>query len=178
MFRKSPTAALPRWTIGLSMKSTVWWLASTRYKLAALSFLLCLGGADRAAAADMQTLEIATRSGVQVFSVEVAKTDAEREHGLMFRTSLPDGQGMVFDFSPEQNVVMWMKNTLIPLDMIFVRADGRILRIAENTTIQSEERIPSGGPVRAVVEVIAGTAKKYGIQAGDRVGFPALFRSK
>jgi uncharacterized protein len=178
MFRKGPTAALQRWTIGLSMKSTVWWLATTRCMLAAIGLLLCLGGVDRAAAADMQTLEIATRSGVQVFSVEVAKTDAEREHGLMFRTSLPDGQGMVFDFSPEQNVVMWMKNTLIPLDMIFVRADGRILRIAENTKIQSEERIPSGGPVRAVVEVIAGTAKKYGIQAGDRVGFPALFKSK
>ena len=127
-------------------------------------------------AGDMHPLEIITRSGVQVFSVELAKTDEERERGLMFRTSLPDGQGMLFDFSPEQNVAMWMKNTLIPLDMIFIRADGRILRIAENTKIKSEDIIPSGGPVRAVVEVIAGTAKRYGIQPGDKVSYPGLFR--
>jgi len=144
-----------------------------------LSFCLavCMHGMS-AAAADVRSLEIITKSGVQVFSVELAKTDEERERGLMFRTSLPDGQGMIFDFSPEQNVSMWMKNTLIPLDMIFVRADGRILRIAENTKTQSEEIIPSGGPVRAVLEVIAGTAKKYGIAAGDRVAYAPIFRGR
>jgi len=151
-------------------------------KIAALWFVAAaffIGGAGSGVvAAEMHTLEIVTKSGVQVFSVEVAKTDEEREHGLMFRTSLPDGQGMLFDFSPEQNVSMWMKNTLIPLDMIFIRADGRILRIAENTKVQSEDIISSGGPVRAVVEVIAGTARKYGIQPGDRVGYPALFNVK
>jgi uncharacterized membrane protein (UPF0127 family) len=130
------------------------------------------------AAADLHPLEIVTKAGVQVFSVEEAKTDEERERGLMFRTSLPEGQGMIFDFSPEQNVSMWMKNTLIPLDMIFIRADGRILRIAENTKIQSEEIIPSGGPVRAVVEVIAGTARKYGIAAGDKVSYASLFKGR
>jgi uncharacterized protein len=129
-------------------------------------------------AADLHPLEIVTKTGVQVFSVEEAKTDEERERGLMFRTSLPEGQGMIFDFSPEQNVSMWMKNTLIPLDMIFIRADGRILRIAENTKIQSEDIIPSGGPVRAVVEVIAGTAKKYGIAAGDKVSYVGLFKGR
>jgi uncharacterized membrane protein (UPF0127 family) len=130
------------------------------------------------AAAELHPLEIVTKAGVQVFSVEEAKTDEERERGLMFRTSLPEGQGMIFDFSPEQNVSMWMKNTLIPLDMIFIRADGRILRIAENTKIQSEEIIPSGGPVRAVVEVIAGTARKYGIAAGDKVSYATLFKGR
>jgi len=130
------------------------------------------------AAAELRPLEIVTKTGVQVFSVEEAKTDEERERGLMFRTSLPEGQGMIFDFSPEQNVSMWMKNTLIPLDMIFIRADGRILRIAENTKIQSEDIIASGGPVRAVVEVIAGTAKKYGIAPGDRVSYAGLFRAR
>jgi hypothetical protein len=129
-------------------------------------------------AAELHPLEIVTKAGVQVFSVEAAKTDEERERGLMFRTALPEGQGMIFDFSPEQNVSMWMKNTLIPLDMIFIRADGRILRIAENTKIQSEEIIPSGGPVRAVVEVIAGTARKYGIAAGDRVSYAGLFKAR
>jgi len=129
-------------------------------------------------AAELHPLEIVTKTGVQVFSVEDAKTDAERERGLMFRTALPEGQGMIFDFSPEQDVSMWMKNTLISLDMIFVRADGRILRIAENTKTQSEDIISSGGPVRAVVEVIAGTAKKYGIAPGDRVSYPGLFKSR
>ena len=133
---------------------------------------------DLASAAELHPLEIVTKTGVQVFSVEEAKTDAERERGLMFRTALPEGQGMIFDFSPEQNVSMWMKNTLIPLDMIFIRADGRILRVAENTKTQSEDIISSGGPVRAVVEVIAGTARKYGIAAGDRVSYSGLFRSR
>jgi len=85
---------------------------------------------------------------------------------------------MLFDFSPEQNVSMWMKNTLIPLDMIFIRADGRILRIAENTRTESEDIISSGGPVRAVLEVIGGTARKYGIQPGDRVGYAPLFKGR
>lgn len=120
-------------------------------------------------AAELQPLEIVTKSGVKTFSVELAKTDKERETGLMYRKELPDGYGMLFDFSPEQNVSMWMKNTLISLDMLFIRADGRISRIAENTTIESERIIPSGGPVRAVLEVSAGTSKKMGIAVGDSV---------
>jgi len=146
--------------------------------LAALAWLwgVILGPAG-AVAAGRESLEIITRSGVQVFSVEVMRTDEERARGLMFRKSLPDGQGMLFDFNPEQNVSMWMKNTLIPLDMIFIRSDGQILRIAENTQVESERIIPSGGPVRGVLEVIAGTAKKLGIRAGDRVAHP-LFDGK
>ncbi len=142
--------------------------------------LLLLGAVIAAAparAAELQSLEIITRSGVQPFSVEVMRTDEERARGLMFRKDLPEGRGMLFDFSPEQNVSMWMKNTLIPLDMIFIKADGRILRIAENTQVESEKIIPSGGPVRGVLEVIAGTAKKLGIKPGDRVAHP-LFDAK
>jgi uncharacterized membrane protein (UPF0127 family) len=67
---------------------------------------------------------------------------------------------------------MWMKNTYVSLDMIFIKHDGRIARIAENTTVMSEDIIPSGQPVRAVLEVAAGTAKKYGIASGDKVGHP------
>ncbi|MEW6644212.1 MAG: DUF192 domain-containing protein [Pseudomonadota bacterium] len=146
--------------------------------LAALAWLWSAAlGASGTAAADREPLEIITQSGVQVFSVEVMRTDEERAHGLMFRKSLPDGQGMLFDFNPEQNVSMWMKNTLIPLDMIFIQSDGRILRIAENTQVQSERIIPSGGPVRGVLEVIAGTSKKLGIRPGDRVAHP-LFAGK
>lgn len=126
----------------------------------------------RAGAAELQTLEIVSRSGVHVFTVEVVKTEQERATGLMYRKELPEGRGMLFDFSPEQQVSMWMKNTLIPLDMIFIRGDGRIIRIAENTEPLSEKIIPSGGLTRGVLEVIGGTAKKYGIAPGDRVAHP------
>ena len=107
-----------------------------------------------------------------MFSVELAVTDNDRARGLMFRKELPEGTGMLFDFGSDQEVAMWMKNTLIPLDMMFIEADGRIRRIAENTEPMSERIIPSGGPVRAVLEVIGGTARKYGIAAGDRVAHP------
>src|SRR4051794_6739213 len=126
----------------------------------------------RAEAASIQPLEIVTKSGVQVFSVEMATTDEEKTTGLMYRKELPDGKGMLFDFSPEQQVSMWMKNTYISLDMIFIRADGRILRIAESTEPLSTKIISSGGLAKGVLEVIAGTAQKYGIQPGDRVAHP------
>jgi uncharacterized protein len=130
-----------------------------------------------AKAASIQPLEIVTKTGVQVFSVEMATTDQEKETGLMYRRELPDGKGMLFDFSPEQQVSMWMKNTYISLDMIFIRADGRILRIAENTEPESTRIISSGGLAKGVLEVIAGTARKYGIAPGDRVAHP-LFNGK
>ena len=133
---------------------------------------LCAFAAASARAASVQPLEIVTKNGVQVFSVEMATTEEEKTTGLMYRKELPDGKGMLFDFSPEQQVSMWMKNTFISLDMIFIRADGRILRIAENTEPQSTRIIPSGGLAKGVLEVIAGTAKKYGIAPGDRVGHP------
>ena len=119
-----------------------------------------------------QTLEIASKTGVHAFSVEIADTEPEREKGLMFRKELPEGHGMLFDFHREQEVGFWMQNTYISLDMIFIRGDGRILRIAENTEPLSTRIIPSGGPVRAVLEVIAGTAEKLGIAPGDRVASP------
>ena len=137
---------------------------------------LCAVAASSARAASVQPLEIVTKNGVQVFSVEMATTEQEKETGLMYRKELPDGRGMLFDFSPEQQISMWMKNTYIPLDMIFIRADGRILRIAENTEPQSTRIIPSGGLAKGVLEVIAGTAKKYGIQPGDRVAHPLFNR--
>jgi uncharacterized protein len=127
-------------------------------------------------AASFGTLEIATRSGVHIFSVEMATTSEEKEKGLMYRKELADGKGMLFDFSPEQPISMWMKNTYISLDMIFIRADGRILRIAENTEPESTAIISSGGLARGVLEVPAGTAKKYGISPGDRVSHPLFNR--
>ena len=138
---------------------------------------LCVLAGFGVQAASIQPLEIVTKNGVHVFSVEMATTDKERETGLMYRKELPDGKGMLFDFSPEQQISMWMKNTYISLDMIFIRADGRILRIAENTEPQSLNIISSGGLAKGVLEVIAGTAQKYGIAPGDRVAHP-LFKGK
>ena len=144
---------------------------------AAMAVLVTLYVTPAARAASVQPLEIATKSGVHVFSVEMATTEEEKQTGLMYRKELPDGKGMLFDFSPEQQISMCMKNTYIPLDMIFIRADGRILRIAENTEPMSTKIISSGGLARAVLEVIAGTAQKYGIQPGDRVAHP-LFNKR
>ena len=110
-----------------------------------------------------------TRSGVHAFAVELATNAAERAVGLMYRKELPEGRGMLFDFHDEQPVQFWMHNTYIPLDMIFIAADGRVARVVENAKPMSDELIPSGRPVRAVLEVIAGTARKLGIAAGDRV---------
>lgn len=131
-----------------------------------------------AIAADRGILEIASRNGVHVFAVEVMANDADRAKGLMFRKEMPEGRGMLFDFEREQNVAMWMKNTYIPLDMIFITGDGRIQRIAENTEPLSERIIPSGGPVRGVLEVIGGTARKLGIAPGDRVAHPIFAKGK
>jgi uncharacterized membrane protein (UPF0127 family) len=138
--------------------------------------LVLLSGASAPRAQDLQTVEIATKSGVHVFAVELANTDEKRTRGLMERKELPEGRGMLFDFQRDQEVSMWMQNTFIPLDMIFIRADGRVHRIAENTEPHSTRIISSGGQVRAVLEVIGGTARKFGIAPGDRVGHPMFGR--
>ena len=140
-----------------------------------LAVAACLVASPPAArSAEQQILEIASKTGVHVFSVELAVTDEERSRGLMFRRSVPQSYGMLFDFKRDQEVTMWMRNTYVSLDMIFIESDGRIRRIAENTETESDKIIPSGGQVRAVLEVAAGTARKLGIEAGDRVATPAL----
>lgn len=128
------------------------------------------------AVADQKTLEIVSKNGIHVFTVELAVTDVDRQRGLMFRKELPEGHGMLFDFQRDQELGFWMKNTYIPLDMIFITGDGRIHRIAENTEPLSERVVPSNGPVRAVFEVIAGTTRKLGISPGDRVAHPIFSR--
>jgi uncharacterized membrane protein (UPF0127 family) len=122
-----------------------------------------------ARAAGQDTIEIVTRSGVHAFAVELATNAAERAVGLMYRKELPEGRGMLFDFHDEQPVQFWMHNTYIPLDMIFITGDGRVVRVVENAKPLSDDLIPSGRPVRAVLEVIGGSARKLGIAAGDRV---------
>jgi uncharacterized protein len=137
----------------------------------------CWTGSVPANAAGEATVEIISKSGVHPFSVELATNGAEWERGLMYRKELPEGRGMLFDFEREAPVSFWMHNTYIPLDMIFIRADGSILRIAEDAEPLSDRLIPSGGPVRAVLEVIGGTARKLGIAPGDRVS-GAMFKHR
>jgi len=122
-----------------------------------------------AKAAGQDTIEIVTRTGVHAFSVELATNAAERAVGLMYRKQLPEGHGMLFDFHEDQPVQFWMHNTYISLDMIFIAGDGRVVHVAENAKPMSDDLIPSGRPARAVLEVIAGTARKFGIAPGDRV---------
>ncbi|UPK23731.1 DUF192 domain-containing protein [Bradyrhizobium sp. 195] len=153
------------------------WSALKGWLAAILVIAGCAVASVPAGAASFQPLEIVTKNGVQVFSVEMATTEEEKQTGLMYRKELADGKGMLFDFNPEQEISMWMKNTYVSLDMIFIGANGRILRIAENTEPMSTKIISSRGPARAVLEVVAGTAQKYGIRPGDRVGHP-LFGSK
>ena len=109
------------------------------------------------------------------FRIELARTDADRARGLMFRQSMPADQGMLFDFERDQMVSMWMRNTFIPLDMLFIFADGRIHRIEHRTEVESERTISSGVPVRAVLDLNAGTAERLGIRPGDRIVHP-MFR--
>ena len=105
------------------------------------------------------------------FTVEVAATPAEQEMGLMNRQSLAPDRGMIFPYAPPQAVSFWMKNTLIPLDMVFVRADGTIARIEANTAPLSLEPVPSGEPIGAVLEIAGGRAAELGIQPNDKVSW-------
>lgn len=112
---------------------------------------------------------LVTAGGRHDFVVEVARDEASRAQGLMFRTELAANAGMLFDFQQERELGFWMRNTYVSLDMIFIRADGRVHRIAENTTPLSEATVPSGGPCRFVLEVVAGTARRIGLRPGDRL---------
>jgi uncharacterized membrane protein (UPF0127 family) len=115
-------------------------------------------------------LEIIGRNNVKHdFTVELALTEQQQQTGEMFRTSVPADQGMLFDWHTPRDVPMWMKNTLVPLDMIFIGNDGTITHIEENAVPQSLAVIPSGGPVRATLEVQGGLTEKLDIRVGDKV---------
>lgn len=123
-------------------------------------------------AAEHVPVSIRTAAGVRRFNVEVARTDADQQRGLMYRMSLPEDGGMLFPSERAEPRSFWMKNTMIPLDMIFIREDGSIARIAEETVPQSLEPVSSGEPVIAVLEIAGGRAAALGIAEGDRVSWP------
>jgi uncharacterized membrane protein (UPF0127 family) len=114
-------------------------------------------------------LTVRSANGAHKFLVEVAETPEEQATGLMNRPTLAPDLGMIFPYAPAQDVAFWMKNTLIPLDMIFIRPDGTIARIEENAVPLSLEPVPSLEPVTAVLEINGGRAAELGIEAGDKV---------
>jgi uncharacterized membrane protein (UPF0127 family) len=117
-------------------------------------------------------LTVQSGTGLHRFTVEVARTPEEQARGLMYRRSLADDRGMVFPYDPPRAVGFWMKNTYIPLDIIFIRPNGRIARIAANTTPLSLEPVSSVEPVSTVLEIRGGRAAELGIREGDLVSWP------
>jgi uncharacterized membrane protein (UPF0127 family) len=155
------------------------WLAPSQGKVAGtwlrrllLGLLLLAHPAAAQVVFETTPLAIESGSGTLSFEVELAVSPEQRSQGLMFRERLEADQGMLFDFGRTAPVTMWMRNTFIPLDMLFIDADGRIARIVADTEPLSDAVIGSGGPVRAVLELPAGTSAERGIAVGDRVLHP------
>jgi uncharacterized membrane protein (UPF0127 family) len=149
----------------------------TRRVVLMLAALLAIVLTGRAAAAQLQQfatadLIIVSAAGPHRFTVELAGTPAQMEQGLMFRQSLAPDAGMLFDFKRPTLATMWMRNTLIPLDMLFVDARGRIVNIRERAVPESDDTIAAAAPVRAVIELNGGTSARLGIKPGDRVLYP------
>lgn len=140
-----------------------------------VAMLICLCWPVMAAQAKepvLEELSISTVDGkTVVYHIEVARTPSQMQRGLMFRDSLSEDRGMLFIYQPERTARMWMKNTILPLDMLFIDANGRIINIARNTTPFSLDTIDSGGEVRGVLELNAGQTEKHGIATGDRVHY-------
>lgn len=154
--------------------------ASRRGAVARLRFLglalvwLAVAATASFAAAPLEKLSFETAGGPRVFQIEVAATAQQRQIGLMYRRSLPEDHGMLFDFGRAEEISMWMENTYVSLDMVFVSAAGVVTHIAENTEPLSTRIVSSEGPARYVVELLAGTAKKIGLKPGDKVVHPRV----
>lgn len=130
--------------------------------------------ADAGTKLPMEKLELVTSAGVRTLDVEVARTVDQQAKGLMFRTALSDDQGMLFPHDKPREVSMWMRNTYIPLDMVFIRADGTVHRIAERTEPLSEKIVSSQGEVAAVLELAGGAAERLGLKVGDKIRHAAI----
>ncbi|WP_282609305.1 DUF192 domain-containing protein [Pelagibius sp. Alg239-R121] len=115
-------------------------------------------------------LTIVTEEGTEhIFDIELAVDPKQQAQGLMFRRQMPADAGMLFIYKPSREAVMWMQNTFLPLDMLFIKADGRIVKIVERTVPQSHKRIPAGEAITGVLELNGGTVSRLGIKTGDRV---------
>jgi uncharacterized membrane protein (UPF0127 family) len=139
-------------------------------RLVLISLFIFCSLVEIQAAEAFSRLEIVSPKGkAHIFKVELANTPESRNQGLMHRRSMPTDAGMLFDFGVEGRVSMWMKNTLIPLDMLFIDSNGKIVNIAERTVPHSLESVPAAKPIRFVLELNGGTASRLGIRPGDQV---------
>lgn len=162
---------MPQSTFALQKRPVlVAWLLGTALAVA------CLLQTAVARAEALQKLQIVTSTGAHEFLVELADSPDERAKGLMFRRAMPQDHGMLFDFHQITPVMMWMKNTYIPLDMVFVSREGHVTSVAADAKPMSEEIISSGQPAYAVIELNAGVARKIGLAPGDEVRHPAFNR--
>jgi hypothetical protein len=151
----------------MMMRRTVWLLVA-----AIAASLSTFSAGAQLQRFETSTLTIVSATGPHRFTVEVAETPAQMEQGLMFRRTMAPDAGMLFDYKTPTLATMWMRNTLIPLDMLFVDEQGRIVNIHERAVPQSLDVIAAAAPVRAVIELNGGTAARLGIVQGDRVQHP------
>lgn len=152
--------------------------ASRRALLAAaLAAALGVGAPSASAGARAEPLDIITSTGAHRYEVEIANDNESRERGLMYRNQMATNHGMLFEFPERAPVTFWMKNTYLPLDMIFIDANGTVRGVYEHATPMSEKLISSGVPVVAVLELNADQASHIRVKAGDKVRFP-FFRTK
>jgi len=150
------------------------WLRNAVPVAAALFLIVWLvdARAQTPAGFERSQLDIKTAGGRHTFDIELALTQAQQTQGLMFRRQMAPDAGMLFYHRRDTVATMWMRNTFLPLDMLFAAADGRIVRIVERTVPQSLTIISAGQPVRAVLEVNAGTVRRLGVKPGDRLIHP------
>lgn len=149
------------------------WLRNTALLAAAVMIAWAASaGAQGTAAFEQTTLDIETAQGRQPFNIELALTPAQQSQGLMFRRKMAADAGMLFFHQRERVATMWMRNTILPLDMLFIATDGRVVHIVERTVPQSLTTISAGRPVRAVLELNAGTVRRLAIKSGDRLIHP------
>jgi uncharacterized protein len=138
----------------------------------ALLFAVAIAFAGAARSDGLEPLQIVTATGAHDFQVEIAKDEASRARGLMDRRFMPADHGMLFEFEREAPEAFWMKDTYIPLDMIFISRSGVVTHIVANAEPLSERSIPSGPPCMAVLELNGGAAARIGLKVGDRVRHP------
>jgi uncharacterized membrane protein (UPF0127 family) len=137
--------------------------------LVVLALLLATTLLHPAHAMRRETLKLITAQGEHVINIEVTESQAEKAQGLMFRTHMADNAGMLFHYETPQEITMWMRNTYIPLDMVFIRGNGVVHRIEAHTVPMSEAIVASGGDVTACLELAGGAAARLGLRPGDRV---------
>ena len=151
-------------------------MTRTPLRTGLVALILCVAASAWAAPGSFEGLAVSTASGKRELRVEVMRTDADRARGMMFRTEMPAGTGMLFEMPREGVATFWMKDTPLPLDMVFIRRDGTVDSVAADAVPLSTAVVPSRGPVTGVLEIPGGEAARLGIAPGDRVSHPFFDR--